>query len=238
MKNASRTWGTWTKDHDVPDWKEIENGLKRCLKKYSLKIVPHFAKTNLQIQEMEQISNRINPKKCVPTHIIVKHLKTEDTKSQKQGQGSTILPMGSDDIRKGESQIDNLSSYVKGPEKKGAKWTQCKQEWILKKRAESRKTVDKNQWNIKLALWKDSKVGKPLTPLTENRRERTHRFLIPGMKQTCRHQEDRTGPAALVYIFDNLDEMHQLLKKHKTPQLTQYGIGYLNRIIKEREFET
>lgn len=48
----------------------------------------------------------------------------------------------------------------------------------------SRKTVDKNQWNIKLALWKDSKVGKPLTPLTENRRERTHRFLIPGMKQT------------------------------------------------------
>lgn len=88
------------------------------MKKYSLKIVPHFAKTKLQIQEMEQISNRINPKKCVPTHIIVKHLKTEDTKSQKQGQGSTILPMGSDYIRKGESQIDNLSSYVKGPEKR------------------------------------------------------------------------------------------------------------------------
>ena len=41
-----------------------------------------------------------------------------------------------------------------------------------------------------------------------------------------------------MYVFDNLDEMHQLLKKHKPPQLTQYGIGYLNRIIKEREFET
>ena len=87
------------------------------MKKYSLKIIPHFAKTNLQIQEMEQISNMINPKKCVPTHIIVKCLKTKDTKPQKQGQGSTVLPVGLDYMRKGESQTDNLSSYVKGPEK-------------------------------------------------------------------------------------------------------------------------
>lgn len=63
------------------------------MKKYSLKIVPHFAKTKLQIQEMEQISNRINPKKCVPTHIIVKHLKTEDTVS-KAGTGKHHLTYG------------------------------------------------------------------------------------------------------------------------------------------------
>lgn len=46
------------------------------------------------------------------------------------------------------------------------------------------------------------------------------------------------GPAALVYIFDNLDDMHQSLKKHKPPQFTHYDIGYLNRFVKEMEFET
>lgn len=46
------------------------------------------------------------------------------------------------------------------------------------------------------------------------------------------------GPTAQVYIFDNLDEMHQLLKKHKLLQFTQYEIDYLNRFVKEMEFET
>lgn len=69
---------------------------------------------------MEQISNMINPKKCVPTHIIVKCLKTEGTKSQKQGQGSTVLPVGSRLHEKGGLKPIISAHTSKGPRKTGA----------------------------------------------------------------------------------------------------------------------
>lgn len=48
---------------------------------------PHLAKDiNLQLQEAEQTPNKINPKKLIPRHIIVKRLKSKDKKKSSKSE--------------------------------------------------------------------------------------------------------------------------------------------------------
>lgn len=172
MKMPQRL-GAWTKKDHVTRLKGDRRWLKRCLKEYSLKIIPHFAKTNLQIQEMEQISNMINPKKCVPTHIIVKCLKTENTRSLKSEDRKHRLTCRIRRYMRKGSLKPIISAHTSRTEKNRTKWTPCKQEWILKKEQKLEPTADKNQWNTKLALRKDRKRKTSNNTGREQEREHT-----------------------------------------------------------------
>lgn len=56
-----------------------EGRAEKAFKNNIVENPPNLARdVNLQIQEGEQIPNRINSKKFVPTHIIVKLLKSKD----------------------------------------------------------------------------------------------------------------------------------------------------------------
>lgn len=83
MNRASGTWGTVTKDlnihvTDIPEWKEIEDGAEKVFEEILAKTFPNLEKTLLQIREVEQISDKINPKKSMPRHAVVKLVKITD----------------------------------------------------------------------------------------------------------------------------------------------------------------
>ena len=53
-------------------------GQDRCLKTYDKKLPNILTNINLQIQEIQYTSNRINPKKTIPGHILVKAMNNKD----------------------------------------------------------------------------------------------------------------------------------------------------------------
>lgn len=70
--------------------------------------------------------------------------------------------------------------YVKGPEKKST--MNSMQAGVDIKEKQKTKTVDKNQWNIELALWKDNKIEKPLTTLDREQEREIPNTQIPNTR--------------------------------------------------------
>ena len=79
---------------EVPEAEEVEQEIENLFEKIMTANFPNLMKEiDIQVQEAQGVTNKINQKRPTPSHIIIKMPKVKDKESSKPQEKSSQLPI-------------------------------------------------------------------------------------------------------------------------------------------------